>query len=1240
MKNSDRKGSGDGEDPTEFRSQNGSRTEGEDPTEFRKSGTDEEDRTEMRRAASDDGDPTEFRSENDIDPTEFLEYEDLPSGADDSGMVDLPLGEESGEVDLPLFADDDSDERTQMRQASSAAGEDPEDPEEDERTEMRSVTSAAARPPTALASSGGPEDLEAADAEEDERTEIRNTQSTPDPDDEELELTHVRGSADKKPAAADDAADEGVEEDRTLARAARSSEAEGGDESTELRGRNGDDEIPGDDDPTLAGAVPPAGANDDDPTFRPGTQLPVGDDDPTIQTVVRGARPSDDDNDDNDATLRANTETARTGVADDDATVRGPATATGATTAVGGDDDATVQGTGGAAVGKAAAKPKAAALGSGTVLKGRFVLEDKLGEGGMGGVYKAVDLVKQEARDRNPHVAVKVLNENFAEHPDAFIALQRESSRTQRLSHPSIASVYDFDRDGQTAYMIMELMQGDPLDKFLKQHKQGIDKDQAFTIIKDIASALAYAHAQNLIHSDFKPGNIFLTSSGAAKVFDFGIARAAAAPGEEKAAKPGPISEETLGKDDGTDKTLFDAGALGALTPAYAACEMFEGKEPAPQDDVYALGIVAYQLLTGRHPFDRKKAPIAEAQNMIAQRPEGLTRREWNALKHSLAFRRENRTPDAQVFLDEFFGVSGTGLKYALITATGMAAVVAGLYFGGIIGPGEAAIEIPREWVELDTRIENARGGVAEQLATPAFSPVWEEFVQRDIRRWEEAATPVIVAGRFGSEADADAERRQVFEQLGIPLRVEATEGGGSGFGLLAGPFSGPDADRQRSDILQRLRDFGLDAVEEGDTEAIAEARDQALGIYLQEIRRLTPEDELPSIPTIRDEDRFVADPQRLEAARNQVNDIRDAQEVLSRAIERYPTRPDLLNERFASLQDMRTRWQDHIDRAISTASSRQSQEDRSELLTQQREQAERERQRAYEEMRDDRVFPTFAGRCHEPGAIRGVLDDFQKLQPSDQQEALRYATQCASSRVTRSPAAVLQSRGLILNVADHAELAAIEAPDPCSNRTYIGNGRSTFCMDEMAAGGNAPAVVVVPSNGNSSGIYGIGKYEVSVGEFNIFCEVTNCGTPATGGSRMPATSVPAEAARRYTEWLSAQTGYSYRLPTEQEWLHAADADASELDSNRNCYSNVRGVVRGDSLVSVTQGTPNAWGMINHVGNAQEWVASSVDNAGNGLLAVGGKHSDPLAECTLETRINHVGSGDAVTGFRVLREIR
>ena len=103
----------------------------------------------------------------------------------------------------------------------------------------------------------------------------------------------------------------------------------------------------------------------------------------------------------------------------------------------------------------------------GTRLRDRFILDEVLGVGGMGIVYKGRDLLKVEARDRNPYVAIKVLREDFKKRDDAFIMLQREASRQQRLAHPNIVTVYDFDRTGDTIFISMELLEGTPLDIFL-----------------------------------------------------------------------------------------------------------------------------------------------------------------------------------------------------------------------------------------------------------------------------------------------------------------------------------------------------------------------------------------------------------------------------------------------------------------------------------------------------------------------------------------------------------------------------------------------------------------------------------------------------------------------------------------------------------------------------------------------------------------------------------------------------
>jgi serine/threonine protein kinase len=284
------------------------------------------------------------------------------------------------------------------------------------------------------------------------------------------------------------------------------------------------------------------------------------------------------------------------------------------------------------------AAPNTVSVGS--VLKNRFVLEEMLGRGGMGVVYKARDLRKVEAMDRDPYIAVKVLSKDFQANPDSFIALQRESKKAQQLAHPNIVTVYDFDRDGSNVFMTMELLEGEPLDQLIKRLRPAIlPTEEALSIIEQMARALAYAHSKNIVHSDFKPGNVFLTSKNVIKVVDFGIARAAKSTDR-------PVE----------DATVFDPGSLGALTPTYASCEMLEYGEPDPRDDVYGLSVVAYELLVGKHPFDRKPATYARDLTLKPKRPKELPKEIWHAISHGLAFERENRTLNATEFIKEMSG--------------------------------------------------------------------------------------------------------------------------------------------------------------------------------------------------------------------------------------------------------------------------------------------------------------------------------------------------------------------------------------------------------------------------------------------------------------------------------------------------------------------------------------------------------------------------------------------------------
>jgi serine/threonine protein kinase len=275
--------------------------------------------------------------------------------------------------------------------------------------------------------------------------------------------------------------------------------------------------------------------------------------------------------------------------------------------------------------------------GTGDTLNNRFVLEECLGVGGMGTVYKALDLRKLEASDRKPYLAIKVLNTQFRGNPKSLIALQREARKAQVLAHRNIVTVYDFDRDGAIVYLTMEYLSGKALSQILRTADfKGMPVSSALPIVRGMSSALAYAHERGFVHCDFKPANVFLTDTGEVKVIDFGIARVFQRPEEE------------------SDATVFDPGSLGALTPAYASPEMLEHLEPDPRDDIYALGCITYELLTGRHPFDRMSATQARASNRVPQKPENLSTRQWRALRSALAFDRKSRTPTVSRFVEEF----------------------------------------------------------------------------------------------------------------------------------------------------------------------------------------------------------------------------------------------------------------------------------------------------------------------------------------------------------------------------------------------------------------------------------------------------------------------------------------------------------------------------------------------------------------------------------------------------------
>ncbi|MHB0874526.1 MAG: serine/threonine-protein kinase [Anaerolineae bacterium] len=207
---------------------------------------------------------------------------------------------------------------------------------------------------------------------------------------------------------------------------------------------------------------------------------------------------------------------------------------------------------------------------TGSVLRHRYHLICPLGRGGMADVFLAFD------EKRRAEVAVKVLREDLAEDPEFLERFQREADALARLDHPYVVRFYSLEREGATAFIVMDYVAGSTLRSRLAEAGGPLPLSEVTRIMRQVGSALQYAHNEGFIHRDIKPGNIMLREDGSALLSDFGIARAAEA-------------------------ATMTQGSLG--TPAYMSPEQILGRPPDPRTDVYALGVVLYEMLTGRRPF-------------------------------------------------------------------------------------------------------------------------------------------------------------------------------------------------------------------------------------------------------------------------------------------------------------------------------------------------------------------------------------------------------------------------------------------------------------------------------------------------------------------------------------------------------------------------------------------------------------------------------------------------------------
>ena len=224
----------------------------------------------------------------------------------------------------------------------------------------------------------------------------------------------------------------------------------------------------------------------------------------------------------------------------------------------------------------------------GSVIGNRYKIQEKIGNGGMATVYKALDQIL------NRYVAVKVLREEFTTDEEFIKRFNAEAQSAARLIHPNIVSVYDVGQEYNIYYIVMELIQGNTLKQIIEEDGH-LSWKWAVNIAIQIASALEMAHKNNIIHRDIKPHNIMITEDGVAKVTDFGIAKA--------------VSNSTI--------TAFGT-TLGSVH--YFSPEHARGGYTDSKSDLYSLGVVMYEMVTGKVPFDAD-TPVSIALKHMQEEP-------------------------------------------------------------------------------------------------------------------------------------------------------------------------------------------------------------------------------------------------------------------------------------------------------------------------------------------------------------------------------------------------------------------------------------------------------------------------------------------------------------------------------------------------------------------------------------------------------------------------------------------
>jgi len=714
------------------------------------------------------------------------------------------------------------------------------------------------------------------------------------------------------------------------------------------------------------------------------------------------------------------------------------------------------------------------------VLKQRFVLEELIGSGGMGSVFRAKDLRKVEARGTQPFVAIKVLNNNFRHHPEAFIALEREATKSQTLRHPNIVSIFDFDKDADVPFITMELLEGNELAELLKSYPSGLPDDLAWKVIEGMVLGLSHAHEEGVVHADFKPGNIYVTNRKAAKILDFGIARA-------------------MRLNQGGEDTDFDPSRLAALTPAYASREMLNGDNPEPRDDLFSLGIVIYMVLTGHHPYGRVPANDAAREGLKPERIKQLSRRRWRIIEQCLQLNRQDRPESATAVYEGLFSKSAWR-SWSVAATAGL--VTASLLLTAL--QDNATINEVKEEVRQETLVEAQIARIGQLLVEPQFDAAWERLLFSEVQTLR-----TLAPGQSG-DASVSAQIEAVYADYIQDLQ------------RLDPAFAQLQAGMQFGEMGQAsaiLHDRLLSAVEQlsqtpVDTQWLSRAEQT-----LSYAEKYFPASSDLSVARLNLVAHLEDELKRLLAS----NDVRLAEQTWNTFSN------DVFDEELWAETDARMRS------AVAVAQQRQ------QVAQQERTDAQSVKAMAdvlnVSCLRLD--IDLVADRLHDtkglyPEHERRLLDQVgervaqcvQRLGVLDPDRAWSMHSEAVQQF---GPLEQLKNNGV-----DPCSMHYL-----VGNGRQAGRGG--FCADQISEETRGPRLVVVPGDEDLPK-FAISKYEISWRDFKEFCiGGGRCTVPEA--ENLPVTGVAVDVIEDYAAWLSEKTGYRYRLPSRREWQQIAKGE-------------------------------------------------------------------------------------------------